>query len=310
MVTVKEISSFKDYGRCVSISNGVIEAYVTVDLGPRIIKFGFVDGQNLMQSNRKEFGNKTDEKFTQFFGEGKAWENFGGHRIWLSPEAYPDTYYPDCDTVKYTTTETGAVFMPKPETENGVAKTLEIKMDPDDTNMQVIMKVKNISNENKKFAIWGLTVSEKNGTVIIPMNTNNTGLLHNRSVSVWPYTDMSDERIYWGKRYVTVKHNPDAQNPLKLGFDLNDGTVYYVLGDDVFCKKYDTRHPDAEYPDAGCSFETYSCAVFTEVESLGELKTVKPDEVSTHIESWSLCKKNIDIDFRNDDSIDNLLKSI
>ena len=47
MVTVKEISSFKDYGRCVSISNGVIEAYVTVDLGPRIIKFGFVDGQKV-----------------------------------------------------------------------------------------------------------------------------------------------------------------------------------------------------------------------------------------------------------------------
>jgi hypothetical protein len=50
--------------------------------------------------------------------------------------------------------------------------------------------------------------------------------------------------------------------------------------------------------------------LWTEVESLGELKTVKPDEFSTHIESWSLCKKNIDVDFRNDDSIDNLLKSI
>ncbi len=310
MVEVKIIDSFKDYGKCVSISNGVIEAYVTVDLGPRIIKFGFVGEQNIMQSNRKEFGNKTDEIFTKYFGEGKAWENFGGHRIWLSPESYPETYYPDDSSVSYTITENGAIFTPKPEYENGVSKTLEIKMDKDDTNMQVIMNVKNITDKPKSFAIWGLTVSEKNGTVIIPMNTNNTGLLHNRSISVWSYTDLSDERIYFGKRYATVKHDPEAEKPLKLGFDLNSGCVYYVLGDDVFCKRYATNHPDGVYPDAGCSFETYSCSVFTEVESLGELKTVAPNETSSLIESWSLCKRTVDVDFRNDNSIDNLLKSI
>jgi len=310
MVEIKLIDSFKDYGKCVSISNGVIEAYVTVDLGPRIIKFGFIGGQNLMQSNRREFGEKTDKTFTDYFGENKAWENFGGHRIWLSPESYPETYYPDDSAVLYTITENGAIFTPKPETENGIAKTLEIKMDKDDTNMQVIMSAKNISDKPKEFSLWGLTVSEKNGTIIVPMNTNDTGLLHNRSISVWPYTDMSDERIYFGKRYVTVKQDPDAKTALKLGFDLNCGCAYYVLGDDVFCKSYATNHPNGRYPDAGCSFETYSCSVFTEVESLGELKTVAPGETSTLIERWSICKRTVDVDFRDDDSIDNLLKSI
>ena len=52
MVSIKEIESFKDYGRCICVTNGVIEAYVTVDIGPRIIRFGYVDGQNMMCSNR------------------------------------------------------------------------------------------------------------------------------------------------------------------------------------------------------------------------------------------------------------------
>ena len=40
----------------------------------------------MMCSNRKAFGPKDDKEFTAYFGEGKRWENLGGHRIWLSPE--------------------------------------------------------------------------------------------------------------------------------------------------------------------------------------------------------------------------------
>ena len=307
MVSIKEIENFKDYGRCICVTNGVIEAYVTVDIGPRIIRFGYVDGQNLLCSNRKAFGPKDDKEFTDYFGEGKRWENLGGHRIWLSPESYPETYYPDLEPVSYEVTDDGAVFTPNPEKENGVAKSLEIKMDADDANMQVIMRVKNISEEDKNFAIWGLSVSEKGGTLIIPMNTNDTGLLSNRIISVWPYTDMSNDRIYWGKKYVTLRQDERYEQPIKLGFDLNCGTVYFCLNDDVLCKNYDTNHPNGNYPDGGCSFETYTNDSMIEVESLGELKTVKPGETAVHTESWALCKKPCDIDFKNDESIDNML---
>lgn len=307
MVTVKEIESFKDYGRCLSVSNGVIEAYVTIDIGPRIIKFGYVNGQNLMNSHRSEMAPRCDKEFCDYFGDGRRWENLGGHRIWTSPESYPETYYPDLEPVQYTVTKDGAVFTPKPETENGLAKSLEIKMDADDSNMQVIMNVKNISNEAKQFSVWGLTVSEKKGTVIVKMNDNDTGLLSNRIISVWPYTDMSDKRIYWGNKYVTVTQDPESTKPLKLGFDLNCGTAYYVLGEDVFCKRYETNHPEGNYPDNGCSFEVYTNETIIEVESLGELKTIAPGETNTLIESWSLYKAPCKPDFRSDKSIDNLL---
>lgn len=305
-----EIKNYLDYGKVLAITNDVIEAYITVDIGPRIIRFGYVGGQNIMCDNRNAFEPKEDKTFQDFFGKGKKWENLGGHRIWVSPESYPETYYPDLEPVKYEITESGAVFTPQAERENGIAKQLEIKMDPDDANMYITMRVTNISNASKEFSIWGLTVSAVNGMLVIPMNDNDTGLLANRNISVWPYTNLADNRLHFGKHYVTLLQDTNAPEPLKLGFDLNDAETYYFLGEDIFRKVYPTYHPHEKYPDNNCSFETYTCSDFTEVESLSPLKTVKAGETVSLTEHWSLHKKPCDVDFNDDTSIDNLLNKL
>lgn len=310
MVTVKEVESYKDYGRCVSISNGVIEAYVTVDIGPRIIKFGYVGGQNFMCDDRVALGGRTDEAFQKLFGAGRKWENLGGHRIWLSPESWPETYLPDDRKVDYTVTEFGAIFNPLPDTPVGIQKTVEIRMDKDDANMQVIMDVKNIGDSDKEFSIWALSVCSQDGTLVLPTNTNDTGLLPNRAIVVWPYTDLTDDRIFFGKRYATVKQDRNAKSPVKLGFNLNGGLAYYVKNGEILYKNYETKHGDAKYPDYDCSFETYTNGKFLEFETLGELKNVKPGETSQLVEHWSLCKQPCEVDFKDDDSIDNLLSKI
>lgn len=309
MVTVKEVASYKDYGKCVSISNGKIEALVTVDLGPRIIYFGFVDGQNFMCDNRVALGGRDDGNYTDFFGKGRKWESFGGHRIWLSPESYPETYTPDDKPVSYEVTSCGALFIPQEDTEIGAQKSLEIAMG-NDCDMKVKMSVKNVSDVPKKFAVWSLSVCSTDGTIIIPMNTNDTGLLSNRIISVWPYTDMSDNRIYWGSKYVTLSQDTNATKPIKLGFDLNCGTAYYVLGNEVLKKNYETKHPYAEYPDGGCSFETYTNNCMLEFETLSELKTVNKGEVNELTETWTLYKKPRSVDLKNDSSVNNLIAEL
>lgn len=305
-----EIKSYLNYGNVLAISNGVIEVFVTVDVGPRIIRFGFVGEQNIMCDNRDAAAPKCDEVFENFFGTNKKWEILGGHRIWTSPESYPNSYYPDLEPVKYELTKHGAIFTPNPEVENGVQKQLEIKMDPDDANMQVIMNVTNIANESQEFSIWGLTVSAPNGTLVIPMNDNDTGLLANRNISVWPYTDLSDSRVRFGKRYVTLRQDTNTKQPFKLGFDLNQAELFYCLGDDIFRKTYETYHDTENYPDNNCSFETYTCDTFIEVESLSPLKNVKPNECVSLTEHWSLLKKPCETDFNNDNSIDKMLQKL
>ncbi len=310
MITVKKIEGYKDYGKCVSLSNGIIEALVTVDLGPRIISFGYSGGQNFMNTNRAGLGCKNEGNYEEFFGKGRKWESFGGHRIWLSPESYPETYTPDDKPVKYEETDGGVFFTAAEDTEIGAAKTLELKMKPDSAEMQVKMTVKNISDKNKEFAVWSLSVCAAGGTMIIPMNTNDTGLLANRVISVWPYTDLSDDRIRFGKKYVTLRQDKTAKTPAKLGFDLNCGNAYYLLGDEILHKEYKTLHPTALYPDGGCSFETYTNGVMLEFETLSPLKTVLPGECNELSETWRLHKKPDGADIINDDAIDSMLSKL
>ncbi len=310
MVSLSIIESFKEYGKCLSISNGVIEAYVTLELGPRIIRFGYVGEQNILSDDRYKFEPKTDKEYEDFFGAGKAWNSFGGHRVWVTPEKYPITYTPDDRAVSYTATDDGVIITALDDIEAGIAKTVTIKMDPDDANMMVKMDVKNISGEKKDFAVWAISVCQKDGNLIIPMNTNDTVYSPNRSISVWPYTDMGDARIRFGKKYITIKQDSSATTRMKWGFNLNKGVSYYVLGNDVFSKRYDARHGELLYPDGECSFEIYTDNVMIEIETLSDVKCVENGDTHSLTEFWSLTKKPCEVDFTSEDSIDEFLNKL
>lgn len=309
MVT-KSMTEFKNYGRCVKLSNGVIEAVATVDIGPRIVFFGFVGGENMMCDRKDEFDPVQNEKMDAHFYPGATWNNYGGHRLWVSPESMPETYYPDCNPVDFEWTENGVILTPPPQSENGLAMGIELVMDAEKPEMQVLQTVKNISNEDKDIALWGLSVCNQNGTLIIPTNTNDTGLLHNRVISIWSYDDITDERIYFGKKYVTVHQDPAKPDPFKLGFDLNQGTVYYARENSVFKKVYAQNHPTGRYPDGGVSMETYCCGLFVEVETLSEQRVMKPGDSATHPETWTMLAKPGDFDRKDGNSIEAFVEKL
>jgi hypothetical protein len=102
MISIKEVP-YKNFGKCLSISNEKLELLVTVDIGPRIIKCNLVGKENLMFNDVER---KISHDVSELFGEGKTWFIYGGHRIWLSPEKLPDTYYPDNEKVVYSTFQT------------------------------------------------------------------------------------------------------------------------------------------------------------------------------------------------------------
>ena len=96
-----KVIEYKDYGKCLCMTNGVIDVVVTTDFGPRIIRYGFIDGTNIMNDNRDLFSSTCDEKYEKYFGNGKYFNIYGGHRLWTSPEYYPEMYYPDNTPVAY-----------------------------------------------------------------------------------------------------------------------------------------------------------------------------------------------------------------
>ena len=283
MISIKE-TTYKNFGKCLSISNDTMEVYVTIDIGPRIIKCNLNGKENLLF---EDIERKKTSDVSSVFGEGKLWYIYGGHRMWLSPEKFPETYYPDCEKVVYSVNQTGAVFDPPLQTVTGLQFSMSISMDETEPKFTVTHTVKNMKKDAVTGAVWCLSVMDKNGAVIVPQSDENTGLLANRVLALWPYTKMTDPRIFWGDRYIALRQDPHISQSIKFGINNTAGKIAYVNHGQALVKSY-AVNPNGIYPDFGCSCEAYACDLFTEAESLSEMKTLKKGEQLIHTETWTL----------------------
>ncbi len=310
-VTKEIINSYENYGRCVRISNGTVEAYITIDLGPRVIRYAFVGGENVLFNDIVRKSQRSGKDYDDYYYEGATWYLYGGHRLWITPESAPETYYPDNSEVKFEYTENGAVFTPEAQIKNLIRMQIEVDMAESGTDTRIIHRVTNLREENLEFAMWGITVLGRSGLEIIPQNGHDTALLPNRTLAMWPYTDVTDERFYFGKDYITLRQNPDAKSAFKIGTDNINGFAAYLFKNDVFVCRYNPAHPDAKYPDCGVSFETYTDANVLEMETLSKIENVAPNCTVSHEVCWSLYKNEIGTpDARDEKAIDKFIKSI
>ena len=284
MVSVKE-TLYPGFGKCLVISNAHMEVYVTIDLGPRIIKCNLTDRENLMFNDPDRMFNLDVSKA---FGDGETWYIYGGHRMWVSPENDPLSYYPDNNKVVYIQTANGAVFQPAAQKVNNVVHEIEIVMESDKPKMDVIHRLKNVSDTVITGAIWALSVMDKTGIAIVPQPQEDTVLLGNRILALWPYTDMSDKRIFWGDKYIALKQIPGFEKKFKLGINNTSGWVAYINHGYALVKTYAPNHPDGRYPDFGVSTEVFTNQFFLEAETLSELCDIQPDATISHTETWTL----------------------
>lgn len=286
MIEVKE-TTYGNWGKCIRISNGNIELFATVDIGPRIIRYGKTGGVNVMFEDVNDAINKNDESdiFAKTFGAEKGvWHIRGGHRLWVGPEYFPRTYYPDNEPVSYKITESGVVLTPPLQVWNNLQYEIEISME-NDGSVNIKHNITNEAPFSSEFAPWALSVLAKDGFEVFPQPTKDTGFLSNRQMALWPYTRLTDERVYWGDKYITLKQDRNATVPFKVGINCDYGWAAYFLEGDMFVKYFD-YDADKTYPDGGMNFETYTSNEFLEMESLGELKSVQPGETVCHKETW------------------------
>jgi hypothetical protein len=293
---------YKNFGKCKVISNGLCELYITTDVGPRIIKANLIGKENLMFN---DVARDMREDVSGVFGEGETWYIYGGHRLWVSPEDMPRTYYPDNDPVNVKISGNKILFTPPPQKINDLQHSLEIEMcDVGDAVLSVPPKIKithKIENTGEKEmtgAIWALSVMAPGGTVICPQPDENTGLLGNRCIALWSYTRLTDPRANFFDKYITVKQNKDIGEKFKFGINNTKGWIAYQNHGQLLKKTYEPNHPDGNYPDGGMSAEVFTNGMFIEAETLSELKAPGKGESITHTETWEL-SRSPDIDFKS-----------
>jgi hypothetical protein len=278
--------SYGGWPDCIRLSNVKIELIVTTVVGPRVIRFGYVGGQNLLKEYQDQLGKTGGDK----------WRIYGGHRLWHAPEDPERTYYPDNAAVKHSWDGKTLKLIQPIETTTGIAKEIEITMDAKTDSVKLLHRLINKNLWDIEAAPWSLTVMSPKGRLILPQEPYRPHpeyLLPARVVVLWHYTDMKDPRWVWGRKYIQLRQDPNATTNQKGGLLNKLGWGAYCLNGELFIKRY-PYIPGATYPDMGCNTETYTDSDMLEFETLGPLTKIAANGgTAEHTENWFLFKAEV-----------------
>lgn len=298
--------NYKNFGKCVKMDNGIASLIVTVDVGPRVIYYGLDGMENMFKEDVNRDTVRDDKELHEFFETDENWYIYGGHRLWSSPESFPESYTPDNSPVAYEICGNSLVLSPGDRVKVGERHQIIVTLDESTSNVIIKHAIMNIAEYDIKLAPWCLTVAQKGGVEIVPQCRKDTGLLSNRRCVFWAYSDVQDERFYISDKYVTLAQT-DKEKAFKVGVNNEDGWSAYVNKGQIFIKRFDYEQ-NGVYPDYNVNYETYTNQFIMEIETLGTLETLKPGEFTEHDERWELVPCGESFDRRSDGSIDAFVK--
>ncbi len=291
-----------EYGgwpNCVRLANGDVELVATTDVGPRILRLGFQGERNLFKEFEDQLGQAGSDQ----------WHPYGGHRFWHSPEGNPRTYFPDNSRVEADWDETRLKLTQPVEATTGMQKELEITLG-EGGHVIVLHRLINTNLWEVECAPWALTVMAPGGRAIVPQEPyapHPDALLPARPVAVWPYTNMADPRLTWGRHFITLRQDDAGPLPIKFGVRNTLGFAVYALDGFLFIKTA-RFNPEARYPDFNCSMEFFTDKGMLEMESLGPLERLAPQGgTAEHTEHWLLHRQRLPED---EDEMTHLLEGI
>lgn len=305
---VKEIE-YKNFGNCLSISNGIIEAIVTIDVGPRIISFGYLDESNILFNDiDREYFAVSDQAEDESEKEKSTFYNYGGHRISVTPHTTQRKNYADNKSVVYSVLPDTVKFTQTIQEGYNMLLELEVMIYPDSKDMIVIHSLQSLSKKSQILGLSGVTELCKDGTLIIPQNQPEDNIdLPNRSFALWPYSKTDDERVFLGNKYITIRQDPSCNSKFKMGTNNYSNWTAYQVNGYLFIKNY-VHERNAKYPDFNSSFEVYTDRNFLEISSLSPLYTIGYKETIRHVENWTIYKTNNKINAIDQDQIEDIIK--
>lgn len=278
--------SYRGWNNAYRLSNGVVELLVTADVGPRIIFYGFRNGENLLHEVEEDAG-KTG---------GSEFRLYGGHRLWVSPEV-ERTYYPDNTPVAVSQHGNATRFTAQREElppGTNLQKELEIELAATGSQVRITQRIRNDDQHSTTLAPWSPTMMGAGGRTILPLSPrvamDKDHYLPVGVFGIWSFTDLADPRWVLGTNYIQLRQmtNPAGRFKEQMGGIYNAaGWGAYFRQGCLFVKRAAVIS-GARYPDFGCNFEVFTNPDFIELETLGPLVELRPGEVVEHVERWWL----------------------
>jgi hypothetical protein len=278
--------SYRGWSNAYKLSNGVVSLVVTAEVGPRILFYGFCDGENQFHEVGEDLGRSGGSQFRLY----------GGHRLWASPEV-ERTYYPDNSTVTVSRQGKTARFTAATEDlapGTHLQKELEIELAEKGTEVRIRHRITNHDERTTKLAAWAPTMMRGEGRAILPLSPRIAmDKDHYQSVGafgIWSFTDFADPRWVFGTSFIQLRQlaRPVGRFNEQMGgiYNASGWGAYYRNGF-LFVKRANVIG-EAAYPDFGCNFQVFTNPEFLELETLGPFVELQPGEMVEHEERWQL----------------------
>jgi hypothetical protein len=262
---------------CVELQNENLSLVIAQSIGPRILSLKHPGGANLL-AELPDFITECEKVGTYHF--------YGGHRLWHAPEDTTRSYIPDNQPVELTAIENGVKLVQTVEQLTGIQKSMEITLSGKHPQITIKHEIHNQGLWPIECAAWAITQLRPGGVVILPLSQAWTNKLPNRSIAIWPYTDMSSPMIHWRKDRLEVQATI-SDGMFKIGFPNPRGWLAYWSEDTLFVKR--AAYFDREsYCDMGSSSECYINDQFIELETLSPMRRLEPGDAILHVETWEL----------------------
>jgi len=269
------------------LSNGLIEARVLTDVGPRVIDLRVAGGTNLFHIDEGLGGR--DEATYMFRG---------GWRLWIAPERTETTYALDntgCEAEIAGEAALRVTAASQPRA--GIQKSIEVSLTAAEPRLRLLSRIKNVSDRPLTYAAWSLPMLRPGGRAFVPLDVGPLSAFDaTRRLLLWSYAKFSDPRYHFSDRLIQID-SAKVPAPLagqsgrrddesKIGVDSAQGWAAYLVESTLFLKRF--PHPAGEYPDGGASIEVYSNHDLLELEHLGPLTTITPGDEIVFPEDWWL----------------------
>jgi len=276
--------SYQGLPNCYRIFNDTVDFIATTEIGPSIVRFGFVGEKN-------EFLDKTPR-------------GFAGHVIRHAPESQA-RMLPATEPVAVEEHDKFIRLTQPTEKPTGIQKELDIPVSIEGNHLSIVHRLYNRGLWPVELATWASSLMAAGGRAILPLPPRGPHgkdtVVPTSSIALWPYCDLSDPRLIMGLKYVMLSHDSNATTPYKLGMLISDGWTAYYNDGHLFVITYDYKE-GAMYPDFNSPVEAFTHPMVFELETIAPLVTLQPGESAEHVENWFLFR---DVpEPRNDSDID------
>jgi hypothetical protein len=158
-------------------------------------------------------------------------------------------------------------------------KEIEVTLAAAGTHVSVTHRIRNVGRDVTEIAPWALSVMAGGGKAILPLPPRapvaKDRLLPEGVMALWSYTDLADSRWAIGTKYIQLQQNskPAGRFNEQMGGIYNpSGWGAYFRGGHLFVKKTEVNRGSLE------------------LETLGPLQNLEPEQTIEHTEEWWLFK--------------------